>query len=85
MNLAINRYRTLYHVLKDYFNKKYDCKNNQDAVYNTYRDYQRLILNTDMQSPYPKVRIPQSVLDYDHEFDGFVKQRFDMIQSEIDD
>ena len=85
MNLAINRYRNLYHVLRDYFNEKYDCKCNQDAAYNTFRDYQRLILNPDMQSPYPKVRIPRSELDYDHESDGFVKQIYDMSLIEIGD
>ena len=86
MNLAINRYRTLYYVLRDFFRDKYDRMYNPYAVYNTFRDYQRIFVNPINNSPlYPKTRIPQMSLDYNHEDDGYVKQIFDMSEIEIGD
>jgi hypothetical protein len=74
MNLAISKYRVLYKTLEEFFNDK-----------NSFKDYQRLIQNPDIQSPYPKVRIPQSEYDFDYVEHGFEKQIFDMSLIEIGD
>ena len=82
MNLATNRYYSLYSVLINYLKHDYKPEKDHNAVYNAYRDYELLIKHPDGVNQ-NKVKIPKSVIDRDYESHGDLCQDFDMEDVEV--